>query len=217
MAAPITDFASLRTAFEEYLARPDLTEYLPFFLQVTEAWLNRKLRTREMQATVGVLPIMGGGYTLPADYLEWIGAIYANPSIRTPLSLRFVEADSAEFRYRHRPNGDPQYFTVLGDQLQTRSTKAGTVTLTYYRQIPALTEAQPTNWLIQKAPELYLYGTLAEAYRFQKDEARSTEWANQAAAFLMGLMGQGDAQKVASRPNRAAENAGEANARNAAG
>ena len=216
MAAPITDFPSLRTAFEEYLARPDLTEYLPFFIQVTEAWLNRKLRTREMQATAGLLQLPGA-YTLPVDYLEWIGAIYTNPSIRTPLSLRFVEADSAEFRYRYRPGGDPQYFTVLGDQLQTRSLKAGTVTLTYYRQIPALTEAAPTNWLVQKAPELYLYGALSEAYRFQKDEARSTEWANQAAAFLMGLMGQGDAQKVASRPNRAAENAGEANARNTAG
>lgn len=216
MAAPITDLPSLRIAFEEYLARPDLTEYLPFFIQVTEAWLNRKLRTREMQATAGLLPLVGG-YTLPTDYLEWIGAIYANPSIRTPLSLRFVEPDSAEFRYRYRPGGDPQYFTVLGDQLQTRSLKAGTVTLTYYRQIPALTDVAPSNWLLTKAPELYLYGVLSESYRFQKDEARSTEWANQAAAFLMGLMGQGDAQKVASRPNRAAENAGEANARNTAG
>ena len=41
--------------------------------------------------------------------------------------LRYVEPDSPEFRHRFRPNGDPQYFTVLGDQVQTRSLQPGKV------------------------------------------------------------------------------------------
>ena len=55
MASEITDYPSLSAAFENYLARTDLTEFLPYFVRVTEAWLNRQLRTREMMATAGLV------------------------------------------------------------------------------------------------------------------------------------------------------------------
>lgn len=211
--ATITNYASLVAAFENYVARPDLTEFVPNFIQVTEAWLNRKLRTREMQATAGLLPVVGG-YTLPADYLEWISVLWADPANPSrPLMLRYVEPDSPEFRHRYRPNGSPQYFTVLSDGLQTRSMQTGNVTLSYYRAIPPLTEASPSNWLLTKAPELYLYGVIAESYRFQKDADRNKEWSAEADAFLAALMGQGDAQKTGRRPARVAEDAAEATAR----
>lgn len=83
----------------------------------------------------------------------------------------------------------------------------------YYRQIPPLSAAAPTNWLIAKAPELYLYGVMAEAYRFQKDEARNQKWLADGMSFLQALMGQGDSQKTGGRPRRTAEDQAEATAR----
>lgn len=214
MAVEITDYPSLSAAFENYLARTDLTEFLPYFVRVTEAWLNRQLRTREMMATAGLLSVAGTpGYAIPGDYLEWIALQWSSADLSRVQMLRYVEPDSPEFRHRFRPNGDPQYFTVLGDQVQTRSLQPGKVTLTYYRQIPALSTAAPTNWLLTKAPELYLYGVMAEAYRFQKDEARNQKWLADGMAFLQALMGQGDSQKTGGRPRRAAEDQAEATAR----
>lgn len=213
MAQAISDYPTLQAAFENYVVRTDLSEFMPHFVQTTEAWLNRRLRTREMLATTGIAGQVGGIYTLPTDYLEWVAATWVGADNGRPLSLRYVEPDSPEFRHRYRPNGSPQYFSILGDALQTRSTQGGTLTFVYYRAIPALTATSPTNWLITKASELYLYGVIAEAYRFQKDEARAVEWAGQADARLLALMGQGDSQKVARRPARAAEDAAEATAR----
>lgn len=212
MADPITDYPSLSAAFENYLARTDLTEFLPYFVRVTEAWLNRQLRTREMMATAPLVAA-APGYTIPDDYLEWIAAQWTSADAKRVQMLRYVEPDSPEFRHRYRPGGDPQYFSVLGDQVQTRSLLPGAVSLTYYRQIPPLSADKPTNWLLTKAPELYLYGVMAEAYRFQKDEARNQKWLADGMAFLNALMGQGDSQKTGGRPRRAAEDQAEATAR----
>lgn len=212
MAAPITDYPSLSTAFENYLARTDLTEFLPYFVRVTEAWLNRQLRTREMMATAPLVAA-APGYTIPDDYLEWIAAQWTSADAKRVQMLRYVEPDSPEFRHRYRPGGDPQYFSVLGDQVQTRSLLPGAVSLTYYRQIPPLSADKPTNWLLTKAPELYLYGVMAEAYRFQKDEARNQKWLADGMSFLQALMGQGDSQKTGGRPRRTAEDQAEATAR----
>jgi hypothetical protein len=212
MAAEITDYPSLSAAFENYLARTDLTEFLPYFVRVTEAWLNRQLRTREMMATAP-LAAAAPGYTIPGDYLEWIAAQWTSADAKRVQMLRYVEPDSPEFRHRYRPGGDPQYFSVLGDQVQTRSLQPGAVSLTYYRQIPPLSADKPTNWLLTKAPELYLYGVMAEAYRFQKDEARNQKWLADGMSFLQALMGQGDSQKTGGRPRRTAEDQAEATAR----
>lgn len=215
--AAITNFATLQSAFEDYLARPDLSEFLPNFIHVTEKWLNRKLRTREMMASAGLIAQVGG-YSLPTDYIEWVAAQWVDPAApQRVLSLRYVEPDSPEFRHRYRPNGSPQYFTVLDGQLQTRSMKAGNLTLSYYRQIPPLTSASPTNWLLDQAPEIYLYGVIAEAYRFQKDVDRNAEWSDAMQKHLADLMGQGDSQKTGRRAARAAEDAAEAVAAKAVG
>ncbi|GJE29806.1 phage adaptor protein [Methylobacterium organophilum] len=215
MADLITDYDSLLATFENYVARPDLGEFFPNFVQAAEAFFNRKLRTRDMQGVANLSAVAGqpGSYALPADFLEWVGAQYTAASSR-PLMLRYVEPDSPEFRHRYRPNGAPQYFTVFGDQLQTRSTQAGAVALTYYKRIDGLTSIKKTNFLITLAPELYLYAVMAESYRFQKDGDRSEFWSQKANEHLAALMGQADTAKTGRRPGRTAEDTAEALARN---
>jgi hypothetical protein len=42
----------------------------------------------------------------------------------------------------------------------------------YYGKIPALSAQQATNWLLTKAPDVYLYGSLLHAQPFLMDDQR---------------------------------------------
>lgn len=213
--APITDYASLLAALAAYLARDDLQDFAPLFVQAAEGRFNTDLRVPEMQAQVAPVAVTDAGTTLPADFLDWVAVRWAPPagSVQRPLFLTYREPDSPEVRARHRPNGAPQFYTVLAKTVRVVPAAAGAIELYYYQRIPALSATAPSNWLIARAPEVYLYGTLAEAMLFQKDEKRAADWVALMKGRLTALFGQSDTQKVAARSGRAANDAAEASAK----
>lgn len=206
MADPITDYPSLVAAVEEYLARGDLQAYARIFIQQAEGRFNTDLKVVDMHKSTGGLNLTDGAIDLPADFIDWVALMWVPASAvgQRGLFLRYVEADSPEFRTRHRPNGPPQFYTLLAGKVRVMPTAAGAVEMTYYGRIPALTEAAPKNWLITKAPEVYLYGTLMEAALFQKDEERSAQWLGLVKERLGAIFGQADTQKTAARTARPA-------------
>ena len=52
----------------------------------------------------------------------------------------------------------------------------GTVTGVLYRDIPALSDTNTTNWLLTAAPKAYLYGALAELAIFTEDMDNMKMW-----------------------------------------
>ena len=46
------------------------------------------------------------------------------------------------------------------------------IEMVYYGKIPALTSINTTNWLLTRAPDIYLYGALTHAAPFLKNDAR---------------------------------------------
>lgn len=218
MADPITNYATLVAAVEEYLARPDLQSYARVFIQQAEGRFNTDLKVVDMHKSTGSLPSGNAKIDLPEDFIDWVAAEWTPlaGSSQRPLMLRYVEADSPEFRNRHRPNGPPQFYTVLAGKVRFMPSAPGFVDLTYYARIPSLSETQPTNWLIRKAPEVYLYGTLMEAALFQKDEERSAQWLGLVKERLGAIFGQGDTQKTGVRTTRPVVDAAETAAAKAA-
>lgn len=214
MADPITDYRSLMAAVEEYLARPDLREFFPVFIQQAEGRLNARLKVVDMHRLIAA-DLAASKIDVPADFIDWVSAEWTSPpkTPQRPLMLRYVEADSPEIRAKHRPNGPPQIYTVLAGKVRVVPASSGTLELVYFARIPALTAAQPMNWLITKAPDVYLYGVLLEAMLFQKDEANAAQWLGLLNEKLGGIFGQGDTQKTASRPAKAAVEAAEVTAK----
>ncbi|WP_298967752.1 hypothetical protein [uncultured Methylobacterium sp.] len=205
----IASYSDLLAEVVSYLERPDLAAAVPGFVQRAEARFNRRLRTRDMEALT-TLPETGA---LPADFLEWIFLTWTGGGrIQAP---RYVEADSPEFRYKHRPHGDPQYFALIAGRIQVRPARPGSLDLAYYQAVPALGATRASNWLLARNADLYLYAALAEAHLFQKDEARAREWTKMADDLMAGLMGQADSQKTGRRPTRAAADVAEVTAANA--
>jgi hypothetical protein len=73
----LATYADLQTQIANWLARSDLTTYIPDFITLFEAAAARKLKVRP-QATTTTLTPSGGVATLPTDYLgfqrvTWLG------------------------------------------------------------------------------------------------------------------------------------------------
>lgn len=212
--ALITDFPSLRATVIDQMDRPDLDSVFPQFVALAESRFNAGLRAREMETAAPVAGTVAAPVTsapLPASFLEWIDVEWAG-SGRTARPT-FVEPDSPEARFMHRPGGDPQFFTVLAGQVRVVPAKPGTILLTYYAQIPALTAAAPVNWLISKAPDAYLYAVLGEAYLYQKAPDLSQAHFALAVQAAQALGMKADNAKISRRPARQSEVAASTQAR----
>jgi hypothetical protein len=175
----ISDYASLMIDAAEYAGRANIAHIFPRLLGLAETKLNRVLRVADMM-TIGTVTLTDGDGTLPADFLE----AYELLSPRG-LPLRAVSAQQLTNSYRNLA-GTPAGYAIVGSSLNVRPTAGGDVTLTYYAKIPPLTPAAPTNWLLEKAPDVYLYALVAEIAIASRDAAGA-----QSAMQLMGLAIQG--------------------------
>ncbi len=169
---PITDYPSLQTAIAAWLARDDLANNIPDFIALFEAAANRRLRVRQMEACANLVP-SAGAVALPADYLTWRRLTWTGP---TRIELEFVHPSILQAYYPTTPAGPPRMFTIEGATLKIRPTDATTLEFDYFQKIPALSAGAPTNWLMSTHPDLYLFGSLAEAQGFNVDFDKLAIW-----------------------------------------
>jgi hypothetical protein len=205
----IANYTDLNAAIADYLARSDMDSRIPDFISLAEGRFNRSLRTRDMEAS-GTLTLTSGQATLPTDYLEWISATWVGTRTQ---DLQYAEPDGETWRRRYRPNGDPQLFSILAGKVQIRPVTTGSLSFYYYQQIPALA-SNATNWLLTRAPDLYLYTALAEAMVFVKDDERRNQFLQLAQNELEKAIQAGDSNKIARRSGYNAAQADEQNTAN---
>jgi hypothetical protein len=61
-------------------------------------------------------------------------------------------------------------------QLVPPATGSVTVIVTYQRGLPALSDDNPTNWLLNEHPDCYLFGSLVESEAFISVDERALAW-----------------------------------------
>lgn len=180
----ITDYASLQAGATEWLARDQdatLIARIPSFIQLCEAKLNRGLFVRQMEQRSSATLTFGVPdaefVLLPSDFQSMrrvrLSSVTGKPN------LTFKSATQMD-EYR-ASNGDatgqPQFFTIFGSEMELVPTpdQAYTIEMVYRTVIPALA-LNTTNWLLQFAPDLYLYGTLLESAPYIKEDDRINTW-----------------------------------------
>lgn len=192
-------YTDLTQLVEDHLARGDLSAWYQSFIATAETWLNYgseetpPLRVREME-TIATLTPTAGVVTLPADYLEYVRVSEKTSTRRT---LDYVTPDQAERWYPDGAAGLSDEFTIIGESLYTFPLAQSDVELVYYKTIPALTPAAPTNWLLTKNQNIYLHATLFAAYTFTKDVELATAHAGLASALIAGMNKSGMMAKYA--------------------
>jgi hypothetical protein len=175
--AVITSYATLQTAISDWLARSDLTTFLPNFTQNWEEDFYREpLNWGSWMETALSVSISSGVAAVPSDYL---GLKVAYISGQTSAPLKRISLDQLYQRYpRSLGNGQAVYIArdganfVFGPEASD-----GTLAGTYYAKPTVLrTDADGANWLTANAPDLCLYGSLLAAEPFIKNDARVSLW-----------------------------------------
>lgn len=168
----ITTYAELQQAIADWLNRADLDQQIPDFIQLAESTLNDVLRSTYM-VTNTTVSLSAGRATLPTDALEIIYTqVQDTPS--SPLEQITPQQLVMLRRARTRDAATPKFYAIIGREVVVTPTpgSATSLDIDYYQQIPALSDSNTSNWLLDEAPHVYLYTSLLHATPFLMDDVR---------------------------------------------
>jgi hypothetical protein len=168
----IQTYSDLQAAIASWIARADLAANIPDFIALFESVANRRLRLRQQESAATLAPSSGVA-VLPADYLAWRRVTWTGQFAR---ELEYVHPSYLHALYPMLPADVPRLFTIEGGNLTIAPTDDTGLTFDYFQKIPALSSTNPSNWLLATAPDLYLFGALAEAHGFVKDAESLALW-----------------------------------------
>ena len=179
----ITDYDTLVTAVNNLVKR-DVGDSVDGFIRMCERELDHRLDTSWQQHEV-VKQASDGIVDLPTEDAEGDQSILgiARVVVSNKLIDRLDHAVAVR-RFENQSAGQIQYFSVVGGRdaspYSERAIQAvylwptpdgsTDVSLTVKRQIDPLLGTGESNWVIDIAPQLYLYGTAKYAAVFARDQ-----------------------------------------------
>lgn len=165
-------YAGLYEAIADALMRDDLTEQIPLFIKLCEASNARNLRVSDMEVTASAT-MLDGVISLPSDFIEVI-SLAGDDIFPTWTPISFIQGRRD---YPTRAGGITSSYVISGNTLISYPSAGDSVIwLTYYAKPQALDAGHPSNWLLAKAPDVYLYGSLKHSAPWLEDDARVQVW-----------------------------------------
>lgn len=170
-------YTTLQTDIAGYLHRADLTTQIPGFISLAESSMLRELGLREVETSVtGVTA--GAVIALPADF---------HSLVRLTVSYGGGEYD---LDYSAEPvsyaSGVPTGYRMESNAIRlfAQPGTGYTYTLYYRATIAPLSALVPTNWLLDNAPDLYLYASCLEASKYTRDMEQVASLTNMVGPLL---------------------------------
>ena len=173
----ITTYAELKTAITDFLNRDDLDATTGTFIALAEADMQRKVRHWRMEKR-STAEIDTQYSAIPADFAEVI-RFYVTSGDTKPLELisQFQLLDRK--RVNLNTSGSPSFYAITAGEIEVYPVPDGTydVELYYYSRIPALSDSNTSNWMLEYYADAYLYGALVHSAPYLKDDSRIQTWA----------------------------------------
>ena len=173
----ITTYAELQSNVTDFLNRDDLASVTPTFISLAESNLSRDIRHwRQEKRSTAELDTQYSA--IPADFVEAI-RFYITSGESRPLEL-ISQFQLLDRKYkRANTSGEPAYYAITAGEIEIFPSPAGTYTaeLYYISELPALSDSNTSNWLLEHYPDAYLYGSLIHSAPYLKDDARLQVWA----------------------------------------
>lgn len=172
----LSTYSGLVASINNWIHRPDLGDLIPDVIGLVESSVNNGHLFREQETLVTLSNTIGNNYiTLPTDYISTVSVKLDNAN-RPALELISFETLN-EYNISGGYSGQAEFYSIVGNKMYfspsiESSNPAIAFDLIYYAKIPPLTSGNPTNWLLQKAPGVYLYGALFELCAFTMDDER---------------------------------------------
>jgi hypothetical protein len=163
----LDSFANLKSALTSWCNdRSDVATNADDFIRLSEGHFNLELRCRQMVAQTSLTP-SSGAVTLPTDFVG-VRRVVEKTSPRRVLS--YISPEAADEQFDANVTGFANCYTIIGSSLKTFPQATSDIELTYYQEIPALSDSNTSNWLLAKYPNLYLEAGMREFYRWAKDD-----------------------------------------------
>ena len=173
----ITTYTELQSAITDFLNRDDLSSVAPTFISLAEADIQRRVRHWRMEKR-STAELDTQYSAIPADFVEVI-RMYITSGDTKPLEL----ISQGELLDRKRKNlntsGSPSYYAITAGEIEVFPVPDGTydLELYYISRIPALSDSNASNWLLEQYQDAYLYGALVHSAPYLRDDARTQMWA----------------------------------------
>lgn len=173
-----TTYTGLKAAIADFLNRDDLTSQIPGFITLAEAKIKRQVRRKTVRSDV--FSIAAEATDLPADCAEirYLLPLTGSPSRDQPLKIA-TPAMLADWRAMTAGVADvPRVFAIVDTKLLVAPppSQAYTYRIIYYQTLTALSGTNASNSVLAEAPDIYLYGALAEAAPYLEHDERVAMW-----------------------------------------
>ncbi len=163
------NYSELQAAIASWMNRDDLTDVIPGFIDLCEAEVNRQLRTADQENELIIVPADGQIEALIPPGYEGFRAVRVDQILRykTPHALDTPPPYSDRVRY----------YTLIDNKIRFNQTLTSEqqIELLNYAQVPALTDFDVSNWLLQAHEDVYLFGSLRYAERYVKNPANAEQ------------------------------------------
>jgi hypothetical protein len=169
-------YTELQTSIADWLLRPDLIDVTAEFIANAEARLNRDPRVRSLTTRTDFV-VDEDGEDIPAD-LRSVDSWYLDgPTFYGPLQM-VSGAELSRQKQHGRLTGVPTHAAIMGRKAYFAPVPDAeyTTRLSYWRRVPALSLAEPTNWLLDEHQDIYRLAALVESAPYLKDDARLPMW-----------------------------------------
>lgn len=170
----------------------DTLNAIPFFINAAEKTILRNLRMPALEKMVSfVIQDMGdadhGFIQLPRDYLEmkfvWVEGKKASTLQRVTFD-QLIDQDNKFERYGYDDVGRPVW-AINANRMYVRGIDYDeTIYMTYYADVPEVSQEQDSNILLDLVPDAFLYFAVAEGFRFLMEEPKADYWETQATKRL---------------------------------
>jgi len=108
--------------------------------------------------------------------------------------------DLAQLRQQNNDqSGRPRLYANVGHEIEVFPTPDTEyqMQLMYFGKTPALSATNTYNWLLQDAPDAYLYGALVQSAPYLNDDARTQVWASLYSNAIQSLQKSSDETRSA--------------------
>ena len=173
----ITTYAELQSSIADFLNRDDLASVATSFISLAEADMQRRVRHWRMEKR-STAELDTQYSAIPADFVEVI-RFHVTSGDTKPLEL-ISQAELLDRKAKSlNTSGAPAYYAFTAGELEVYPAPDGTydVELYYIASIPALSDSNTSNWLLEQYADAYLYGSLVHSAPYLKDDARIQVWA----------------------------------------
>jgi hypothetical protein len=176
MALTNTNRKGIADSIKNWSARKNLDDALiNDFIELALSKANRALRIPPLENFTFMNPDTNGLFTLPSNFIEVKELSYEREGKVVTLERKAIH----EVEEQLHVSSLPCFFARLSNTIQVAPYGQGEPTqlrLYYYYALPPLSSDSSENWFTLYAPEILLYGGLAELSSYTRDPESEQRW-----------------------------------------